>query len=374
MEKEKDEQLYNYTSCLRSEFKDPDRLEGCFASLNIYIASRTESINEYDETCHSSNATESSEERQNREYIDTLRERVIRAKEYLSQVEAEKNSFPPLPELPPTKPLIKISGIVEELSIKKVIGYFDFSEYSTEKARAEEKIKRDNEGASLLLLLQFFAGDAPHARFNDGKRKESRCIYVEGKVDEKLFSGWLHQTNVKVGDFVEIAAMPEDDEYKMYAIANPQTQIISTTINCYCGRKYSNTKEFMMFSGFFYTAFFLFTCLFEFPTLERFLYAILVIFTLSVLTSYFLTRGIIKENRAPGELFERICTVLEIPNSDVLNLAVYTDMKIENMIKNGEPIILKNNTNPLPKASKNGVNDMYYYPKSTTDSLLQILI
>ena len=32
MEKETDEQLYNYTNCLRSEFKDPDRLEGCFTS------------------------------------------------------------------------------------------------------------------------------------------------------------------------------------------------------------------------------------------------------------------------------------------------------------------------------------------------------
>ena len=372
MEKETDEQLYNYTSCLRSEFKDPDRLEGCFASLEIYIASRTESINEYDEICHSSNATESSEERQNREYIDTLRERVIRAKKYLKQVQAEINSFPAPPELPPTKPLIKISGIVEELSVKKVIGYFDFSEYSTEKARAEEKIKRDNEGASLLLLLQFFAGDAPHARFNDGKRKESRCIYVEGKVDGKVFSGWLHQTNVKVGDFVEIAATPESGEYKIYAIANPQTQIISTTINCYCGKNYSHTKGFIMFTGICYTSIFLFTCLFEFPTLERILYATLVIFTLTTITTYFITRGIKNENRAPGELFERICTVLEIPNSDVLNLAVYTDMKIENMIKKGEPTTSKNNTGPLPKASKNGGNDMYYYPTSTTKSLLKI--
>ncbi|WP_415838646.1 putative type VI secretion system effector, partial [Rahnella victoriana] len=251
MEKEKDEQLYNYTSCLRSEFKDPDRLEGCFASLKIYIASRTESINEYDEICHPSHATESSEERKNREYIDTLRERVIRAKEYLRQVEAEKNSFPPLPDLPPTKSLIKISGIVEELSVKKVIGYFDFSEYSTKKARAEEKIKRDNEGASLLLLLQFFAGDAPHARFNDGKRKESQCIYVTGKVDSRVFSGWLRHSNMQVGDYVEIAAMPENNEYRMYAVANPKTRIISTTQNCHFGRKYSNVKEFTILTGVF---------------------------------------------------------------------------------------------------------------------------
>ena len=32
MEKETDERLVNYTICLRSEFKDLDRLEGCFNS------------------------------------------------------------------------------------------------------------------------------------------------------------------------------------------------------------------------------------------------------------------------------------------------------------------------------------------------------
>ncbi len=372
MEKETDEQLYNYTSCLRSEYRDLERLEVSLDCLDIYIEHRSEKINEYDEMKNPTSEEESSAEAYKRMFIDETRLSIIRAKKYLKQVQAEINSFPAPPELPPTKPLIKISGIVEELSVKKVIGYFDFSEYSTEKARAEEKIKRDNEGASLLLLLQFFAGDAPHARFNDGKRKESRCIYVEGKVDGKVFSGWLHQTNVKVGDFVEIAATPESGEYKIYAIANPQTQIISTTINCYCGKNYSHTKGFIMFTGICYTSIFLFTCLFEFPTLERILYATLVIFTLTTITTYFITRGIKNENRAPGELFERICTVLEIPNSDVLNLAVYTDMKIENMIKKGEPTTSKNNTGPLPKASKNGGNDMYYYPTSTTKSLLKI--
>ncbi len=365
MEKETDEQLYNYTSCLRSEFKDPDRLEGCFASLEIYIASRTESINEYDEICHSSNATESSEERQNREYIDTLRERVIRAKEYLRQVEAEKNSFPPLPELPPTKPLIKISGIVEELSVKKVIGYFDFSEYSTEKARAEEKIKRDNEGASLLLLLQFFAGDAPHARFNDGKRKESQCIYVTGKVDSRVFSGWLRHSNMQVGDYVEIAAMPENNEYRMYAVANPKMRIISTTQNCHFGRKYSNVKEFTILTGVFYTSIFIFLCLLEFPTLEEFLYAILVIFSLTITTAFFITRGIKNENRAPGELFEKICNALEIYNGETLNLAKYSRHKIKKINnQSGNEKVPSEIIQTLDKGSF----DVFYYPEKDNEN------
>ena len=365
MEKETDEQLYNYTSCLRSEFKDPDRLEGCFASLKIYIASRTESINEYDEICHLSNATESSEERQNREYIDTLRERVIRAKEYLRQVEVEKNSVPPLPELPPTKSLIKISGIVEELSVKKVIGYFDFSEYSTEKARAEEKIKRDNEGASLLLLLQFFAGDAPHARFNDGKRKESRCIYVEGKVDGKLFSGWLKQTNIQVGDYVEMAVIPQGNEYKTYAITKPQDGIISITPKCQAGSESVFFKDVLKATAMVLGC--MLICIiviafFAIRNFEGFLYVILFYCISTLLVSFFVHRELKKENYVTGDLFERICLALNIPNGKKLELDRYSKEKIKIMKEKGEWIANAKNNISYPQISKEGNFEIYYYP------------
>ncbi|MBU9816609.1 hypothetical protein J1781_17360 [Rahnella sp. C60] len=362
MEKETDEQLYNYTSCLRSEFKDPDRLEGCFASLNIYIASRTESINEYDETYHSSNATESSEERQNREYIDTLRQRVLRAKEYLRQVEAEKNSFPPLPELPPTKPLIKISGIVEELSVKKVIGYFDFSEYSTEKARAEEKIKRDNEGASLLVLLQFFSGDAPHARFNDGKRKESQCIYVEGKVDGKLFSGWLKQTNIQVGDYVEMAAMPEDDGFKIYAAAKPQLETISVTTGCYAGKNRFSIRYVIKGTGIFFFFMVFIYASFASLSLEEWGYAVLIYLSLTGGFSFVLFRGLNNDARAPGDLFERICAALNIPNGNTLDLDKFTREKIKYKQEKGEWIKPEKGIVSTPQIIIQGGFDVYYYP------------
>ncbi|MFD3246722.1 putative type VI secretion system effector [Rahnella aquatilis] len=362
MENETEKELINYTSCLRSEYKDPARLSGCRESLVIYVKSCQDQIDEYDHTHGPSGKAEPVQETWKKDYIDDVRECLIRAKEYLRQVEAEKNSFPPLPELPPTKPLIKISGIVEELSVKKVIGYFDFSEYSTEKARAEEKIKRDNEGASLLLLLQFFAGDAPHARFNDGRRKESQCNYVTGRVDGKAFSGWLRHTNMQVGDYVEIAAMPENNEYRIYAVANPKTRIISTTQNCHFGRKYSNVKEFTVLTGIFYTSIFIFLCLLEFPTLEKFFYALLTIFFLTFTTTFFITRGIKNENRAPGELFEKICNVLEISNGETLNLAKYSRHKIKKIKKTNNQSGNEKVPSAIIQTLDKGIFDVFYYP------------
>ena len=362
MEKETDERLVNYTSCLKSEFKDLDRLEGCFNSLDIYIENRSKKIKDYDEMILSSSQEEYSAKVSKRVFIEETRLSIIRAKKYLKQVQAEINSFPAPPELPPTKPLIKISGIVQELSVKKVIGYFDFSEYSTEKARAEEKIKRDNEGASLLLLLQFFAGDAPHARFNDGKRKESQCIYVTGKVDSKVFSGWLRHSNMQVGDYVEIAAMPENNEYRMYAVANPKMRIISTTQNCHFGRKYSNVKEFTILTGVFYTSIFIFLCLLEFPTLEEFSYAILVIFSLTITTTFFITRGIKNENRAPGELFERICNALEIYNGEKLNLAKHSRHNIKKIKKTNNQSGNEKVPSEIIQTLDKGSFDVFYYP------------
>ncbi|MBU9816611.1 hypothetical protein J1781_17370 [Rahnella sp. C60] len=363
MEKETDEQLVNYTSCLRSEYRDLERLEVSLDCLDIYIEHRSEKINEYDEMKNPIQEEESSPEAYKRMFIDETRLSVIRAEEYLKQVQAEINSFPTPPELPPTKQLIKISGIVEELSIKKVIGYFDFSEYSTEKARAEEKIKRDNEGASLLLLLQFFAGDAPHARFNDGRRKESQCNYVTGRVDGKAFSGWLRHTNMQVGDYVEIAAMPENNEYRIYAVANPKTQIISTTQNCHFGRKYSNVKEFTVLTGIFYTSIFIFLCLLEFPTLEKFFYALLTIFFLTFTTTFFITRGIKNENRAPGELFEKICNVLEISNGETLNLAKYSRHKIKKIKKTNNQSGYEKVPSAIIQTLDKGSFDVFYYPE-----------
>ena len=365
MEKETDERLVNYTSCLRSEFKDLDRLEGCFVSLELYIKNRTRKIKEYDEMNRPGTKEDPANQMYSRIFIEETRRSIIRAKEYLRQVEAEKNSFPPLPELPPTKPLIKISGIVEELSVKKVIGYFDFSEYSTEKARAEKKIKRDNEGASLLLLLQFFAGDAPHARFNDGKRKESRCIYVEGKVDGKLFSGWLKQTNIQVGDYIEMAVMSQGNEYKTYAITKPQDGIISITPKCQAGSESVFFKDVLKATAMVLGCMLIciiVIAIFAIRNFEGFLYVILFYCISTLLVSFFVHRELKKENYVTGDLFERICLALNIPNGKKLELDRYSKEKIKIMKEKGEWIANAKNNISHPQISKEGNFEIYYYP------------
>ncbi|MBF7958159.1 putative type VI secretion system effector [Rahnella victoriana] len=361
MEKETDEQLYNYTSCLRSEYRDLERLEVSLDCLDIYIEHRSEKINKYDDM-PSPPEEVSSSEAYKRMFINEMRLSIIRAKKYLKQVQAEINYFPAPPELPPTKPLIKISGIVEELSVKKVIGYFDFSEYSTEKARAEEKINRDNEGASLLLLLQFFAGDAPHARFNDGKRKESQCIYVKGKVNGKLFSGWLKQTNIQVGDYVEMAAMPEDDGFKIYAAAKPQLETISVTTGCYAGKNRFSIRYVIKGTGIFFFFMVFIYASFASLSLEEWGYAVLIYLSLTGGFSFFLFRGLNNDARAPGDLFERICAVLNIPNGNTLDLDKFTREKIKEKQIKGEWITPEKGIVSRPQIIIQGGFDVYYYP------------
>ncbi|KEY59307.1 hypothetical protein [Serratia sp. DD3] len=70
MEKEADEQLYNYTDCLRTEYKDLTKLKGSFECLDIYINNRLKRINQYDNTSHKPKEAESPKENAERVYID----------------------------------------------------------------------------------------------------------------------------------------------------------------------------------------------------------------------------------------------------------------------------------------------------------------
>ncbi|WP_337264548.1 MULTISPECIES: putative type VI secretion system effector [unclassified Serratia (in: enterobacteria)] len=364
MENETDSQLYNYTSCLRSEYKDPARLEGCFRSLRIYLENRKRQINEYDNKVHSLKNVEPTQEKDEREYIEETRLRVVRAQEYIKQVEAEKNSFPPFPELPPTKPLFKISGVLEEVSFKKVIGYFEASQYSTEIQRAEEKLKRDNKGAVFLLLAQLFAGATPLARLNDGRRKQYKCLYVKGRIGGKVFSGWLNKTNIQVGDYLEMAVMPDGDEYKMYAVANPQQGTISTTPGSNAGSQSFSFKQSLKISAIFWLLFAVPIAIFGHPDAQEWLHLILSYIALTTAMAYGMYRMAVNENRATGDLFEKICFALQIPDGKHLDLDKHTIKVIKSKEKKGERTSSKNETIPVPRGDTVENVDFYYYPKA----------
>ena len=159
--------------------------------------------------------------------------------------------------------------------------------------------------------------------------------------------------------------MTEGNNYYIYALATPHKGIISTIPNCYAGRHYPNIKQLSTMYGKFYTIVFLIMCLFETPTIEQLLYAILVVSSFTAATTYFVYRGMINENRAPGELFEEICNVLNIPNGKKLNLSEYTEMKIYDIKKKGENI--EPGVGEISGPQKTNQNDfnINYYPRKS---------
>ncbi|KEY59308.1 putative type VI secretion system effector [Serratia sp. DD3] len=362
MEKETDSDLYNYTSCLRNEYKDPVRLWSCLESLKIYYKSCEESITEYDTNPQTPIELESDKETHWRKYIDEMRFSMIRAQQYIKQVEEERDNFPLHPELPPTKPLIKISGILEEVSFKKVIGYFAYTEYSTEKQRAEEKLKRDNSGAVLVAVLSAFANSTAPNLLKDGKKKEYQCLYVKGNIGGKSFSGWLNKTDIKVGDYLEMAVMPDGDEYKMYAVANPEQQTISTTPECNAGSRWFTAKSLIKFSAIFFAFIIYLPSLFASLTLKDWCYALLIHVALTGALSFTLYRIYVNENRAPGDLFEKICAALNIPNGNNLALEIYTKDLIKEKEKKGKWLEKKDKITVMPQRKNRPDYDFYFYP------------
>ncbi|KEY59309.1 putative type VI secretion system effector [Serratia sp. DD3] len=362
MEKETDELLYNSTDCLRKEYKDFVSLKRSFEHLEIYIKNRIEQISQYDNTPHQPKDAESAKNIAERVYIDDVRVRLGRAQQYLKQVGEERDNFPAQPELPPTQPLIKISGILEEISFKKVIGYFAYTEYSTEKQRAEEKLKRDNSGAVLVAVLSAFANSTAPNLLKDGKKKEYQCLYVKGKIGGKSFSGWLNKTDIKVGDYLEMAVMPDGDEYKMYAVANPEQQTISTTPGCSTGSRWFTVKSLIKMSTIPSAVLILLPSSFASPTLEQWVHIFFFYFLVAGSFFIYTYRSLINEYRAPGDLFERICATLNIPNGKGLALAIYTGNFIKEKKRKG--IWIESDNEKMPQQKSQADSNFYFYPSN----------
>ncbi|MEA9393067.1 putative type VI secretion system effector [Acerihabitans sp. TG2] len=352
---EKDNCLYNWTSCLRHEYKCFDELESALQSMHISIKIDSEYIARHEKSEHP--------DEYELQMINESKAQIIIAQESILQIEEEMTNFPRYPELPPTKPLIKISGILEAVSFKKVIGYFEASQYSTEIQRAEQKRQRDNNGAILLLLVQFFSGAAPLARFNDGRRKQYKCLYIKGIIAGKVFSGWLNKTNIQIGDYLEMAVMPDGDEYRMYAVANPQQNTISLPPECHGGTESFPFKIALKINAVLFFLFSLPFIVFGSPNAEQWFYIILIYLTATAAMSYAVYRGEMNARRATGNLFEKICTVLNIEGSKNLDLVEYTRIKLKKMQKNNELMSGKSESRVMPQSSTSYSEDnFYFYP------------
>ncbi|ASG76472.1 putative type VI secretion system effector [Salmonella enterica] len=164
--------------------------------------------------------------------IKDSRENVQAAAE-ISEFEAILATEPPPPELPPRQPLFKVSGVLEEFSVQKVIGYFTEREYDPEAFAHKEA--SDQVGSLILAMVGNAAGSAVTGQSKI--RQNDFCNFVRGKINGVPFYGWLGKTNVQVDDYVEMAVMGQGDCYVVYAIALPKLRTISMTPRCHRGRE-----------------------------------------------------------------------------------------------------------------------------------------
>ncbi|MFD3248000.1 putative type VI secretion system effector [Rahnella aquatilis] len=167
------------------------------------------------------------------QYIESARAETASLEQKIQQLEAILATEPPPPELPPRKPLFKASGVLGEFSVQKVMGYFTDREYDPEEFARQEA--SDQVGSLLLAIAGNVAGSAVTGQSNI--RKNDACDFVRGKINGIPFHGWLGQTHVREGDYVEMAVAEQNDHYVVYAIMLPILRTISITPRCNSGRE-----------------------------------------------------------------------------------------------------------------------------------------
>ncbi|MGQ7808060.1 putative type VI secretion system effector [Hafnia alvei] len=169
----------------------------------------------------------SENENNKNECINVLKENEESHKE-ISRLDEIILREPIPPELPPQKSLMKISGILDDVNIIKCIGYFQEQEYNSEAFKNHEM--NEQVGALLLSIIGNVAGSAVTSQSK--VRMKDYCDYISGKINGREFRGWLGKTNLHVGDYVEMAAIEENNELVVYAIAKPENRTISITPRC----------------------------------------------------------------------------------------------------------------------------------------------
>ncbi|WP_118988187.1 putative type VI secretion system effector [Photorhabdus sp. CRCIA-P01] len=263
---------------------------------------------------------------------------------------------PPPPELPPRKPLIKVSGVLEEWEILCVKGYFSDREYDPEEfARREENRQF---GALLLAML----GNTSQAAVN--LRTEVRlseiCHFVQGKINGIPFHGWIGLTTVKTGDYVELAVTDQGEYYVVYALTNPERRTISITPCCNKGRRSKAWDEvFYTFCVFFMIVAICLGAIFfsgggsfwDGPDLLTL--CIMVVATVFSFYAYFVS---LKKPWPSVKLAQDIFSVLGFPNPQDISLSKLTRKKIEEMKSNPSS---ENSEEVLP--DKVCILSHYYY-------------
>ncbi|KER03508.1 hypothetical protein LGZ99_08485 [Photorhabdus temperata] len=263
---------------------------------------------------------------------------------------------PPPPELPPRKPLIKVSGVLEEFEALSVRGYFSDREYNPEEFARQEENRQF--GALLLAMAGNTSQSAVNLRTED--RLSERSHFVQGKINGTPFHGWLGLTTVKTGDYVELAATDQGEYYVVYALTNPRRRTISTTPCCNKGVRSKAWDE--VFYTWIVFLLILAVCLgaILFPDGSD-LWGIAGVFTLwimffaAVLSPYMYYLSI-KKPWPSVKLAQDIFTVLGFPNPQDISLGKITRKRIKEIKSNPE---IENSEEVLP--DKFGILSHFYY-------------
>ncbi|MCW7764630.1 putative type VI secretion system effector [Photorhabdus luminescens] len=257
---------------------------------------------------------------------------------------------PPLPELPPHKPLIKVSGVLEEFETLCVKGYFTEREYAPEEfARKEEN---EQFGALLIAMMGNTSWSAVNSQTKT--RLSSDYHFVQGKINGIPFHGWLGLTTVKTGDYVELVVMEQEEHYVVYALTKPELRTISIIPWCNKGiRSKAWDEVFYTFCVFFMIVAICLGAIFfsdggsfwDGPDILTL--CIMFVATVFSFYAYFVS---IKKPWQSIKLAQDIFSVLGFPNPQDISLEKLTKKRLKEI-----------GANPLPENSEEVLPDKYCF-------------
>ncbi|KMV35859.1 putative type VI secretion system effector [Franconibacter pulveris] len=290
--------------------------------------------------------------------IQNDNEYVDRQSLYIAFLIDEIEKFPPMPVLPPPEPLIKVCGVVEEVEFIKARAWFDAQAYMTTDDLQAFKAQLDNKGMVGTMLTNSFSGSSVSSY---GSSDKVNCLYTKGKINGKTFSGWFGMTDIRPGDSVEMAAMPDGDNYLVYAIINITRGTISLTPKCYKGRL---SNSFHLVSLFTF-AMVLVPFLYPFFAAHAFLSTLCIYIATSLFLSIAIYRRGQSEEGNQYKLYGRIADALGFPGGERFDLLSHAGKIIKKKKDAGEIRPRKEGEIPVPQGGSDGyVYEFFYFYES----------
>lgn len=286
--------------------------------------------------------------------IKSDNEFVDRQSLYIAFLIDEIDKFPPMPVLPPPEPLIKVCGVIEEVEFIKARAWFDAQAYMTTDDLQVFKAQLDNKGMVGAMLTHSFSGSAVGS---SGSSHKVNCLYTKGKINGKTFSGWFGMTDIRPGDLVEMAAMPDGDNYLVYAIINITRGTISLTPKCYKGRL---SNSFHLVSLFTF-AMVLVPFLYPFFAAHAFLSTLCIYIATSLFLSIAIYRRGQNEEGNQYKLYGRIADALGFPGGERFDLLSHAGKIIKKKKDAGEIRPRKEGEIPVPQGGSDGYVYEYFY-------------